>query len=148
MKRIALFLFAALFVFSACKKKETASPEQEAAAALAGKYVGQFTTGQSVKDATIHITQNPIIKENLYFEYVIGLTRIAENRYEYDGKQTDLTLIDLLFGLMGMGSDAITGTVERITIEARFSGSDVTLTIEYHTDLGVALTSEFTGTRQ
>ena len=147
MKKLFLFASIVAILFSGCKKKDT-----EEVNPYVGKYKGTFTTiGQNdentTKESTVTITEG--LGENLKLNYVITLQKLADGRFEFDGgNNLEVEILNLVLGLCGLNTDYFEGTVEKITIDARFSDSALKMTIIYQTDLGIAVTSTFNGTKQ
>ncbi|MCQ2286966.1 MAG: hypothetical protein MJZ76_08855 [Bacteroidales bacterium] len=146
MKKVFLFLCVLAVVFTGCKKSE----DKEEQNPYIGKYKGTFTTigeNQTQKEATITISKG--VGENLQMNYLITMKKISDGRYEYEG-QNDFTtaMLSTLINLCGISSDLFDGTVENISVDARFTESTLTMEIDYKTDLGITITSTFTGKKQ
>lgn len=145
MKKILFLLCIVTVSLTACKD----SKYSDEAEAVAGKYTGAFVTGEKSKDATVTISQNTVYPDDLLLNYVIDLTRISEGRYECDGSNSIATeAISTIISLCGLTTDDFEGTVEKITVDARFDGSQLKMTITYQTNLGISINSVFTGTKQ
>ncbi|MDD4394817.1 MAG: hypothetical protein PHQ33_02900 [Bacteroidales bacterium] len=145
-KKLLLLLCIVTMVSTGCDKD---SQYAEEAAALAGTYTGTFVTTGTTKDGSATISQNTVLPNDLLFDYVIDLKRIAENRYECDGS-TSLTAeaLSTMMTLCGLTSSDFEGTVNKITVDARFNGDQLNMTITYMTDLGISVNSIFTGTKE
>ncbi|MBQ7490399.1 MAG: hypothetical protein IJT51_07785 [Bacteroidales bacterium] len=146
MKKLFLFVSIVAILFSGCKKKDTEEKNP-----YVGKYKGTFTTigteGNTTKEATITISEG--LGENLKLNYVITLAKLADGRYEFDGgNNLEAELLTLVLNLCGLNTDYFEGTIEKVTIDARFTDSALKMTITYQTDLGIAVTSTFNGTKQ
>lgn len=147
MKKLFLFVTIITILFSGCKKKDS-----EETNPYVGKYKGTFTTiGQdeeaTTKETTVTITEG--LGENLKLNYVLTLTKISDGRYEFDGgNNLEVEILNLVLGLCGLNTDYFEGTVEKITIDSRFTETTLTMKIIYSTSLGVDITSTFTGTKQ
>lgn len=144
MKKVLLFLFVAAIAFTGCKK------DSEEENALVGKYKGTFTTiGKEAKEkkATVRITEGA--GEKLMLDYVIDLTKISDGRYEYSSENSfSTTLLSTLLTLCGLDNEYFDAAVKKIDIDARFSDNQLNLEIQYTTDLGLAATTTFKGTKQ
>ena len=143
MKKVILLLCVVALCFTSCKKdEENANP-------YVGKYKGTFTTvgeNNTTKEATVRITEG--LGTNLMLEYVIDMKKLDEGRYECDGSNSlTTTLLSTILSLCGLNNEYFDGTVEKITVDARFSGDNLKMTIDYRTSLGVTVTSTFQGSK-
>lgn len=141
MKKVILLLCVVALCFTGCKKDET-NP-------YVGKYKGTFTTvgeNTTTKESTVRISAG--IGTNLLLEYVIDMKKLDEGRYECDGSNSfTAAMLSTVLSLCGLNNEYFDGTVEKITVDARFSGDNLNMTIDYRTDLGVTITSTFKGSK-
>ena len=147
MKKLVLLVAVLAVVFTGCKKKD-----KEEVNPYTGKFKGTFTTigtsdESTTKESTVTISEG--LGKNLLLNYVVTLSYLTDGRYEFDGGDNIQTsIIDLLFSLCGLSSDYFDGTIEKIHIDARFTETTLKMTIQYQTNLGVAVTTTFNGTKQ
>ncbi len=139
MKKLFPIFLLLVLGFTACTNGEGKQ--------YAGKYSGTFTfikQNGRTKQGTVAISNNPISQNGILLYYCLPLEYVSEGVYQSKSENVEY-IATILESITGSNNyiDTATETVKDITIEAKFTGNTLEMTVYYT----IALLNDLLNTR-
>lgn len=127
MKKLFPLFLLLVLGFAACTNGEGAK--------YAGKYSGTFTfikQDGKTKDGTVTISNNPLSQNGILLYYCLPLENVSTGVYQTQSENVEY-IANVLSSIIGDNNyiDSSTEVVKDITVECKFAGDKLDMTVYY-----------------